>query len=100
MVVGSTETSVTLSWMAPDPPNGNITQYNVLYRIRDGSRFTTVNTMATDLTYTVTELTTATEYRFRVTAFTVVGEGNRSDFVDVFVGKLNMYQGKQQTCRL
>ena len=96
MAVGSTDTSVTLSWMPPDPPNGMITRYNVLYRILDGGSFTTVNTMATDLTYTVTELMTATEYRFRVTAFTVVGEGARSNAVHVFVGKLNMYQGKQK----
>ena len=94
MAVGSTDTSVTLSWMPPEVPNGNIIRYNVLYRILDGGSFTTVNIMATDLTYTVTELTTATEYRFRVTASTIVGEGPRSNFVDVFVGKLNMYQGK------
>ena len=101
--VDSTDTTVTLSWMPPDPPNGIITQYQVQYRKSDDSSDSfannEVNTMSTDLTYTVTGLMTSTEYRFRVRAFTVVGRGDRSNIIDVFVGKLNIYQGKQ-SCQL
>ena len=96
MVVDSTDTSVTLSWMPPNSPNGIITQYEVQYRILDGGSFTTVtvDAMATDLAYTITGLMTATEYRFRVRAFTVVGQGNPSNSVDIFVGKLNIEGNK------
>ena len=100
MVVDSTNTTVTLSWMPPDPPNGIITQYQVQYRrnnARDSFTDNEVNISATDRTYTVTGLMIATEYRFRVRAFTAVGRGDPSNSVDVFIGKLNMYQGKQ-TC--
>ena len=89
MVVDSTDTSVTLSWMPPNPSNGIITQYQVQYRRIDGSDTfadNEVNIMATDLTYTVIGLMIATVYRFRVRAFTVVGRGNASNSVDVFVG--------------
>ena len=85
--------------MPPDPPNGIITQYLVQYRRLVDSRLTEVNTPATDLTYTVTGLMIATEYRFRVRAVTVVGVGDRSNIVDVFVGKLKIYQVcKNQQC--
>ena len=89
--------------MPPDPPNGMITQYQVQYRINDGGDSFANNEVnispSTDLTYTVTGLMTATEYRLRVRAFTVVGEGGPSNSIDIFLGKLNMYQGKQ-TCHL
>ena len=93
MVIDSTDTSVTFSWMPPDPTNGIITQYQMQYRRNDDSSDSFadngVNIMATnltDLTYTVTGLMTATEYRFSVRAFTVVGRGEASNSVDVFVG--------------
>ena len=89
MIVSDTDTTVTISWMPPDPPNGIIIQYQVQYR-RNGSSDNfadnEVNITATDLTYTVTGLMMATEYIFRVRAFTVVGRGNPSNSVDVFVG--------------
>ena len=33
MIVDVTDTTVTLSWMPPDPPNGIITNYRVQYSI-------------------------------------------------------------------
>ena len=82
-----TDTTVTLSWMLPDPPNGIITQYQVQYRITGGGSFGN-NQMTTDLTYTVTGLMTGTQYYFRVRAFTVVGRGPPSNVVTALVGKL------------
>ena len=88
MVVDVTDTTVTLSWMTPDPPNGIITQYQVQYRrISSGGSFGN-NQMTTDLTYTVTGLMTGTQYDFRVRAFSVVGRGSPSDIVTAFIGKL------------
>ena len=87
MVVDVTDTTVTLSWMPPDPPNGIITQYQIQYRGTNSSSFSN-NQVTTDLTYTVTGLTTNTEYDFRVRAFTVVDRGPPSDIVTAFVSKL------------
>ena len=87
MVVDVTNTAVILSWMSPDPLNGNITQYQVQYG-RSGGSFGN-NQVTTDLTYTVTGLITGTQYDFRMRAFTVVGNGPSSDVVTVFVGKLH-----------
>ena len=90
MIVGVTDTTVTLSWRTPYPPNGIITQYQIQYwRTNSGDSFgnNQVNTTATDLTYTVTGLNTKTEYDFRVRAFTVAGHGPSSN-VTAFVGML------------
>ena len=91
MIVDVTDTTVTLSWMPSDSPNGIITQYQVQYRRTDsGDRYSSnqVNTLSTNLTYTVTGLTTNTKYLLRVRAFTVAGRGPSSNVVTVFVGKL------------
>ena len=47
--------------------------------------------MNTDLTYTVTGLTTNNEYDFIVRADTVVGRSNNSNVETAFVGKLYIY---------
>ena len=93
MIVNYTDTTVTISWMPPHSPNGEIIQYRILFD-SDGS-FTTVNTTADDLSYKATGLMPGNRYRFSVTAVTVVGEGNPSNIVDVSVGKLNV---KQKAC--
>ena len=89
MVVGVTDTIVTLSWMTPDPPNGIINQYQVQYRRSDSSDgYVSVNTSPPTLTYTVTGLTTNTEYEFRVRARTGHGRGVFSNMITAFIGKL------------
>ena len=90
MIVDITDTTVTLSWMSPDPANGIITSYRVQYR-RSNSNipdYTSIDTMNPDLTCIVTGLTTNTEYNFRVRADTVVGRGSPSNVVTALVGKL------------
>ena len=86
-VVNVTDTTVTLSWMSPDPPNGIITNYQVQYRRSDSSSYTSIDTNTTDLTYTVTGLMTDTEYVFRVRADTQAGRSYPSNVVTAFVGK-------------
>ena len=88
MIVDVTDTTVTLSWMPPDPPNGIITQYQIQYRRTSSGGSFGNNQMTTDLTYTVTGLMTGTQYDLRVRAFTVVGRGPPSNVVTAFVGKL------------
>ena len=86
MIVDVTDTTVTLSWMPPDSPNGIITQYQIQYRITGGGSFGD-NQVTIDLTFTVTGLMTDTRYNFRVRAFTIVGRGPPSNVVTAFVGK-------------
>ena len=89
MVVDVTDTTVTLSWMTPDPPNGIIDQYQIQYRRSDSNDgYVSENISPSTLTYTVTELTTSTEYDFRVRARTGHGRGVFSNMVTAFVGKL------------
>ena len=77
--------------MPPNPPNGIITNYRVQYRRSDSSspNYNSNDTNTNnDLTYTVTGLTTNTEYNFRVRADTVIGRSNPSNIVTALVGKL------------
>ena len=81
--------TVTLSWMTPDPPNGIIDQYQIQYRRSDSSDdYVSVNISPSTLTYTVTGLTTNTEYDFIIRAHTGHGRGGFSNVVTSFVGKL------------
>ena len=87
-----TDTTVTLSWMPPDPPNGIITQYEVQRKRSDRNNYNNNNNQrTTNLALTVTGLNRGTEYDFRVRAFTVVGQGSNSNVVTVFVGKFSKY---------
>ena len=85
-IVNTTDSTVTLSWMPPDPPNGIITQYELQYR-RVGGSYTSLQPLNTDLTRTVTGLTSGTQYEFRVRARTTVGYGSFSSIVAVLVSK-------------
>ena len=92
MVVSITNSTVSLSWMSPDKPNGIITQYQVQYRRADNSsRFTSLNRTYANLKYTVTGLTGNTKYVFRVRAFTVVGHGPSSNEVITYTSKYQCY---------
>ena len=89
MVVNVTDTTVSLSWMPPDTPNGIITQYQLQYWRSDSSTNITLLNITNDtLTYTVTGLSSNTEYVFTVKAFTVVGHGDTSNEVTGYTGKL------------
>ena len=77
--------------MSPEMPNGIITQYQLQYRRSDsGSGFTSLNITIDTLTYTVTGLSSDTEYVFRVRAFTVVGHGPSSSIITAHLGKLHV----------
>ena len=93
MIVNVTYTTITLSWMSPDTPNGIITNYRVQYRRTDSSSpdYTSVDTNTNDLTYTVTGLSTNAEYDFRVRADTVVGRSEPSNVVTALVGELKSF---------
>ena len=70
-----TDTTITISWMVPDMPNGIITGYSLQYRRTNLNYSTTVETNNTGFTYTITGLIPDSEYVFRVRAVTVVGTG-------------------------
>ena len=87
-VVNITDTTVTLSWMPPDPPNGIIIGYQVLqYRRDNSSDLIYLDTNDTALNYTVTGLTNNVEYVFSVRAYTAVGYGADSSEVTARASK-------------
>ena len=91
MIVNITNSTVSLSWMSPEMPNGIITQYQLQYRRSDSSNnsiFASMSISKDNLTYTMTKLTSNTEYVFRVRAFTVVGHGPHSNTVTNYTSKL------------
>jgi len=75
MTVSVSDTSVTISWMSPDPPNGIITRYALHYKRINVSSYRLVNPQTTELSRTITGLERDTEYECRVRAYTVVGNG-------------------------
>ena len=75
--------------MQPNTPNGIITQYQLQYRRSNSSTSITLLNITNDnVTYTVTGLSSNTEYVLTVRAFTVVGHGNASNEVTDYTGKL------------
>ena len=77
-----TYTTVTLSWMEPDMPNGIIMNYHLQYRIANsGSRYYILFPIDDQLTRMVTGLSPTTEYEFRVAATTIVGRGNYTSVI-------------------
>jgi len=74
-VVNVTDTTVTLSWLPPDPSNGFIRRYRVQYRIISSLSYTTLSPPTTDLTYTITGLNISAKFWFRVRAVTTAGGG-------------------------
>ena len=85
-VMNINDNTVIVSWMQPNLPNGIITGYLVEYRITgSGVDFTATNITVTFLS--IVGLMRTVEYRFRVSAFTEVGVGERSSVV-ALVGKL------------
>ena len=86
-----TDTTVTLSWLPPDPPNGIITNYRIRFSRSDNNDSQTQDTMNNISMYTVTGLDSNTEYTFEVRAFTRVGSGPYSDdTVIVYTSKLSV----------
>ena len=75
MVDSVTDTTMTLSWIIPDPTNGIITQYQLQYRRCTGGSYTSLLPFSTEVTRTVTGLVVNTEYCFRVRAYTVISLG-------------------------
>ena len=72
MVDSVNDTTMTLSWMEPNPTNGVITTYQVQYRRCSATSLYSSRNVNT-LTHTVTGLDVYAEYCFRVRAFTRVG---------------------------
>ena len=88
MIVSITKTTVSLSWMPPNTTNGIITQYQLQYKRSDSTNITSLNITNANLTYTVTGLSSNTEYVFTVRAFTAVVHGNASNKVTDYTSKL------------
>ena len=91
-VMTVTDTTVTLSWMPPDPSNGIITQYQIEYR-SNSSSFELLLPTNVELTRTITGLSSNTQYVFRIVAFTMEGNGPASITVNAITGMYVSYIG-------
>ena len=68
--------SLTLSWMAPDTPNGNITHYELWYRRSGNESFNVIsNIMDTTMMHSIDGLTPGVTYVVKLRAYTRVGPG-------------------------
>ena len=88
MIVDVTDTTVTLSWLSPDPPNGIITQYQVQYKRSGSSSFIQLTPLNVNRVRTVTGLDSDTQYEFRVTASTGAGDGTAFSNITARTSKL------------
>ena len=73
-ITASTETSVTLSWMPPDPPNGPLSIYSITYYAEDNELPRTI--LAFGTTLTISSLQSGVVYTVDVTASTISEEGS------------------------
>jgi len=71
---------VTLSWRAPNTPNGIIIQYEVQYSVDSSTSFANFTDA---LMGTVEELSSAANYALKIRAYTRVGAGPFSDSITV-----------------
>ena len=82
--VDSTDSTMTLSWMEPDMPNGIIIRYQVEYRVTSTDQSSILLQNATSLPTILTGLLPYTEYSFRVAAVTREGIGPYTNFTANF----------------
>lgn len=81
-----TDTTFPLTWAAAYDLVG-VTGYKVIYQVTGSGSWTTIDTLSTDLTYTVTGLTASTSYDFKTTAYDAAG--NVSSDSNTVVGSTN-----------
>ncbi|MEY4742715.1 MAG: hypothetical protein RIR34_54, partial [Actinomycetota bacterium] len=78
-VSGATSSSINLAWTAPSSGTQSISDYTIQYSANSGSTWTTfAHTASTATSATVSGLTKATSYIFKVAAVSSVGTGSYS----------------------
>ena len=76
MIINIQSRSLTLSWMTPDTPNGNITHYELWYRRSGNESFNVIsNIMDTTMMHSIDGLTPGFTYIVKLRAYTRVGPG-------------------------
>ena len=78
-VTTSTETSVTLSWMPPDPTNGPLSIYEVTYYKEDDPPDIIIPNFAVFTTFNISSLNSSVVYVVNVRASTIA-ENNKLIF--------------------
>ena len=69
-IAASTETSVTLSWMPPDPPNGPLSIYQISYN-EEGTSASVPSRLTTSTTSTISSLQADVVYVVSVRGSTI-----------------------------
>ncbi|XP_072027055.1 phosphatidylinositol phosphatase PTPRQ-like [Amphiura filiformis] len=73
--------SITIEWLAPDPPHGVIIRYHIQYWKTSESMSTAMSAMNERTAFTLTGLLPTSKYLFRVQAETSAGRGDWSKTV-------------------
>jgi len=94
MVNSVSDTTITLSWLEPSPPNGMIRQYELRYKRCADTTYALLQPVNNAVTRTVTELIIDTEYCFIVRAYTVLSldPGPQTNEVRGRTCKLHVFQ--------
>uniref|UniRef100_A0A3P8TAE3 Protein tyrosine phosphatase receptor type Q n=1 Tax=Amphiprion percula TaxID=161767 RepID=A0A3P8TAE3_AMPPE len=89
VAIAEDSVSIRVSWRSPAQPNGPITQYRLLVLVDEGllqditlMGEEVMDVLSEELSYLVSDLNPFTEYTFRVTASTTVGEGPATDITE------------------
>ena len=88
LTVVAGDSSVALTWLAPTTDNGSsVTDYLIEFSSNSGSTWSTFNDgVSTSTSATVTGLTNATSYSFRVKAVSSVGTSDASNVISTTPG--------------
>ncbi|XP_076463157.1 receptor-type tyrosine-protein phosphatase T-like isoform X2 [Babylonia areolata] len=80
-----TSRTVTMSWLRPDPPNGNITLYHIIYWEFNTTNTTTLKLQsdARYVEYTTMDLKPFSSYQIQVEAVNAAGTGKASSVLTV-----------------
>uniref|UniRef100_A0A3Q4I1N9 Phosphatidylinositol phosphatase PTPRQ-like n=1 Tax=Neolamprologus brichardi TaxID=32507 RepID=A0A3Q4I1N9_NEOBR len=86
MAIAEDSVSIRVSWKSPAQPNGPIIQYRLLVLVEEtlvqNITMEVMDVLSEELSYLVSDLVPFTEYTFRVTASTTVGEGPAADITE------------------
>ena len=90
-VLGKTTTSVSLSWLSPAEPNGNVS-YRVFHRLKEQTEaHDNLSKIVKNTEYTVTELHEHITYVFTVQPFTKRGGNGEKKTVETRTEEAGMY---------
>ncbi|XP_038048244.1 receptor-type tyrosine-protein phosphatase mu-like [Patiria miniata] len=84
-ITNVSEDSITVTWMKPDPPQGNITAYDVAWTLGDDHDTRQETAVGITVAYRIDGLRVDNTYNVEVRAKTVIGDGPWSEVINATV---------------